>query len=130
MKYKTITVAGLLSALLLSACGQNQQTTVEQAEQIVPAEQVNAANIKAHIEFLADDLLQGRNTGSKEYEIAAKYVASHFNQYGLNPAGDNNSWFQSVPFIESSIDNNLAEMLLNIGDKETYEKTNEAYRKK
>jgi hypothetical protein len=108
-----------LCVLLLLVCFNAFTAPVDINEDVKESSAQVKNRLRAHIEFLADDLLQGRNTGSKEYEIAAKYVASHFNQYGLNPAGDNNSWFQSVPFIESSIDNNLAEMLLNIGDKET-----------
>ena len=33
---------------------------------------------RAHVAFLADDLLEGRDTGSRGHEIAARYVASQF----------------------------------------------------
>ena len=56
--------------------------------------------LRAHIEFLADDLLKGRGTGTAEYEIAAQYVASQLKQFGLKPAGENGTWFQSVPFTK------------------------------
>jgi Zn-dependent M28 family amino/carboxypeptidase len=56
-----------------------------------------AENIKAHITFLADDLMQGREAGSTSYDIAANYVASQFAQLGLTPAGDKGSYFQTVP---------------------------------
>ena len=39
---------------------------------------ISAANIKAHIDFLADDLLEGRETGSRGFDIASRYVASQF----------------------------------------------------
>lgn len=39
----------------------------------------------AHIEFLADDKLEGRNVGSKGYEAAADYVAGQFERAGLKP---------------------------------------------
>jgi Zn-dependent M28 family amino/carboxypeptidase len=51
--------------------------------------EVNADNIKAHIEFLADDTLEGRDTGSNGYQIAANYVKSYFKQLGLTPQGSN-----------------------------------------
>ena len=54
---------------------------------------------RAHVAFLADDLLQGRNTGSAGYEIAARYVATRFESLGLKPAGANGSWYQQVPFV-------------------------------
>jgi hypothetical protein len=41
----------------------------------------------AHIEFLADDKLQGRETGSDGYREAVKYVAAKMETFGLKPAG-------------------------------------------
>jgi Zn-dependent M28 family amino/carboxypeptidase len=41
----------------------------------------------AHIQFLADDKLAGRNTGSAGYQKAADYVAAAFERFGLKPMG-------------------------------------------
>ena len=41
----------------------------------------------AHIEFLADDKLQGRETGSDGYREAVRYVAGKMETFGLKPAG-------------------------------------------
>jgi len=41
--------------------------------------------VRADVEFLASDLLEGRDTGSKGYEIGASYVASQFRAIGLQP---------------------------------------------
>src|SRR5262249_18792250 len=41
--------------------------------------------LRAHLSFLADDLLDGRFTGSPTYEIAARYVAAQWRQLGLRP---------------------------------------------
>jgi Zn-dependent M28 family amino/carboxypeptidase len=51
----------------------------------------------AHIVFLADDKLQGRDTGSDGHRKAAQYVAEHFRTAGLKAAGDK-GYFQSVRF--------------------------------
>ena len=56
-----------------------------------------AARVRGHVEFLADDLLEGRGTGTRGHEIAAAYVASQFRSLGLQPAGENGSWYQWVP---------------------------------
>ena len=45
--------------------------------------------LKADVEFLASDNLEGRDTGSKGYAVAADYVASQFRAIGLEPAGEN-----------------------------------------
>lgn len=62
-----------------------------------PAEQVAMATVRAHVEFLADDRLEGRDTGSRGHEIAARYVASQFRQLGLEPGGTDGGWFVDVP---------------------------------
>jgi hypothetical protein len=53
--------------------------------------------IRAEMRFLADDLLEGRGTGTRGHEIAAKFMASEFEAVGLEPAGENGTYFQSVP---------------------------------
>ena len=57
-----------------------------------------ADRIRAHVEFLAGDLLEGRDTGSRGHRIAANYVAAEFRKLGLKPGGTNGSWFVEVPF--------------------------------
>lgn len=42
----------------------------------------------SHVQFLADDKLQGRDIGTDGFEQAAKYVIGQFQQLGLKPAGD------------------------------------------
>ena len=44
--------------------------------------------IKGQLEFLASDWTEGRETGTKGEYIAADYIASLFQVYGLKPAGD------------------------------------------
>ena len=58
---------------------------------------VTERELRAHVRFLADDLLQGRDTGSRGARLAALYLANQFEQMGLQPAGDNGTFFQTVP---------------------------------
>ena len=62
-----------------------------------PAPMADKRLIEAHIAFLADDLLEGRDTGSRGYDIAASYVANQFRQYGVAPKGDKGGYLQAVP---------------------------------
>ncbi|WP_315764928.1 M28 family metallopeptidase [Sphingomonas sp. Y38-1Y] len=55
------------------------------------------AAMKAHVAFLADDALKGRQAGSPEYDVAAAYVSARMQEAGLVPAGDNGTWRQAVP---------------------------------
>ena len=56
-----------------------------------------------HIEFLADDKLEGRDTGSPGHKLAAQYVAQEFERNGLKAAGTD-GYFQTVPFDVRRID--------------------------
>lgn len=49
---------------------------------------IQERNLRAHIEFLASDALQGRGSGTVYELIAAKYIASQLRQFGIDPAGD------------------------------------------
>lgn len=83
------------------------------------AEAAAESALRAHVEFLADDLLKGRDTGSAEHEIAALYVASQFKQLGLTPAGEDSGWFQSVPFTRSTLVPESVQMTLHGDHKQT-----------
>lgn len=56
--------------------------------------------IRAHMRFLADDLLEGRRTATRGYDIAARYVATRFEELGLEPAGAGGGYFQPVPLLD------------------------------
>ncbi|WP_439635141.1 M28 family metallopeptidase [Oceanicaulis sp.] len=73
------------SALVLSACASVPAPETAQTEAMAPA--VNASSIEAHIRFLADDLLEGREAGERGYDIAAAYMESQFRLIGLEPGG-------------------------------------------
>jgi len=55
------------------------------------------ARLQAHLRFLADPLLEGREAGTRGYDLAAAYVASQFAQIGLQPMGDAGGFAQAVP---------------------------------
>ena len=60
---------------------------------------IDAERIRTHVKFLADDLLEGRGTGARGGDIAARYIAAQFALDGLEPAGDNGSYLQAVDLI-------------------------------
>ena len=55
-------------------------------------------SVRAHMEFLASDALNGRGSGTRDEWIAATYIAAQFRQWGLEPLGDNDSFVQTVAF--------------------------------
>ena len=61
-------------------------------------QRITAEGLRAHMAFLADDLLEGRGTGTRGYQLAANYVRAQFEEMGLKPAGVGGSYFQNVRF--------------------------------
>ncbi|MCA9152233.1 MAG: M28 family peptidase [Planctomycetales bacterium] len=59
---------------------------------------INEATLRAHIRFLADDLLEGRAPGSRGDELAQRYTIAQFAALGLQPAAQN-GWLQPVPLV-------------------------------
>src|SRR5947207_11679597 len=57
----------------------------------------------SHVEALASDGMQGRNTGSPAHKRAADYVAVQFKRAGLEPAGGGSSYIQPVKFKSRTI---------------------------
>ena len=63
-----------------------------------------AEALAAHDKFLASDLLEGRGPGTRGDELAMDYIAAQFQSYGLQPAGDDGTYFQKVPLIGVTMD--------------------------
>ncbi|MEE3296622.1 MAG: M20/M25/M40 family metallo-hydrolase [Planctomycetota bacterium] len=76
------------AALLSTLAGSSPQTA--SAEDLAP----DAERILRHVTYLSSDELGGRDSGEPGLEIAAEYIARFYAKYGLEPAGDNGSYFQ------------------------------------
>src|SRR3954447_19735690 len=89
--------------LLLSLLSVVTPALAQQAPQGSGATQVAQAvdsNVmRAHLEFLADDALEGRRPGTRGGELAAKYIAAQFERLGLEPVGDSGTYYHRVPII-------------------------------
>jgi len=78
----------LLSALAAALPGATLAATPPQPD---------PHRLQAHLRFLADPLLEGREAGTRGFDLAAAYVASQFAQLGLKPLGDAGGYAQAVP---------------------------------
>ncbi len=68
------------------------------------AMKIEENKLRAHVKFLADDLLEGRGPGSRGGMLAAKYIAAQFEALGLEPAAADRTYFQHVQMIGSRPD--------------------------
>lgn len=84
-------------AVLIISLGLGTQATMAESAT------VSGEAIRAHTAFLSDDVLEGREAGTRGYDIAAAYVATQFALYGLKPAGTNPDFYQSVPLRRRSL---------------------------
>ncbi|MDF0707155.1 M28 family peptidase [Flagellimonas okinawensis] len=62
---------------------------------------VDKNTIESHIRFLSDDLLEGREAGTKGNKIAASYLASQLQKYGAKPVSENGSYYQKFQLQQS-----------------------------
>ncbi len=92
VKKKTILLAAILTIAGLNA---QDKKAIKYAKTITPED------LKAHLEVIASDAFEGRETGEKGQKMAAKYIADEFEQLGLEAPVDG-SYFQSFDLLELS----------------------------
>src|SRR5690349_14900038 len=102
-----------LAVLFVAAAVLSQQ-------KLSPTSPINEATLKAHIRFLSDDLLEGRGTGARGGEIAAKYIASQLEAIGAKGAGENGSFFQPVSLVGVKADPNTTLTIAGASGSETF----------
>jgi Zn-dependent M28 family amino/carboxypeptidase len=91
--YRTRVCALTLLASLSAACARGGGDSTD----ALAAHRFRTSGIEAHVRFLASDLLEGREAGTRGYDLAAQYVAAQFQMLGLRPAGDEGTYLQRVP---------------------------------
>ncbi len=100
---------GIISGALLAlgACAHSEFS--EFAAKSAPEAALETAaaatakdRIRSDVIWLADDAREGREAGTPGHLAAADYVAARMAAMGLTPAGDNGSWFQSVPLRKAT----------------------------
>jgi len=85
----------LLGGVFLTAAAVAQPTALPKPLR-KPLEKVSADTYKAHVQYLADDKLQGRLPGTTGYQLAVDYVISQYKKYGVLPAGEKGTYLQTV----------------------------------
>jgi Zn-dependent M28 family amino/carboxypeptidase len=80
--------------------GKKHTANASQPEGMMDAiHAVQAERIRADVKYLASDALEGRGTGARGGDLAAAYIAKQLKEAGLEPAGDNGTYFQRVPMV-------------------------------
>mgnify|MGYP003351294821 CR=1 FL=1 len=108
----------VLAALLFAAITCLTATIVAQS----PDLQAEGKAWWAHVQFLADDKLEGRNVGTPGYEKALDYVEGQFKAIGLKPAGTS-GFRQPVKYDNRTLAADQSQLVLVRDAKEQIEQT-------
>ncbi|MGI8560673.1 MAG: M20/M25/M40 family metallo-hydrolase, partial [Luteimonas sp.] len=78
-----------------------------------------AQRIEADVRYLADDRLEGREAGTRGYDLAAGYIARRYDEIGLQPAGEGETYFQHVPLLKATLQEEGARFVVTRDGKRT-----------
>ncbi len=73
-------------------------------------------NITSHIEFLADDKLEGRRAGSNGERLAYEYISTAFTKAGLKAKADNGAYLQAFPIYDGKQVNSSSHLIIDGND--------------
>ena len=117
-------LAALLLFATLAAC-QREADTAEPSLSVSAPPPAAAApltadeqRIAADVNALADDRMEGRETGTRGYDLAAEDAAKRFREIGLQPAGDDGTFFQRVPLLKATREAEGAALVVKRGGRE------------
>ena len=96
-------VVAIALATIIGSIGCNRPAAVPAAQEattpgVSRQDEIRAA-VRADVEFLADDALRGRGTGSAELERAGRYLADAFAEAGVMPYEGFDDYLQPVPLV-------------------------------
>lgn len=74
-------IAVITALFIFSACSSSKKMS--------KTDVVTLASLKSHIQYLSDDKLEGRRTGTNGEKLAMEYISSQFRSIGLLPKGSN-----------------------------------------
>ena len=92
-----------IALLLLAACG-GQATSGSGVAPASTSPAITAADLRARLYAFADDSMQGRRSGTPGNVKATDWIAAEARRIGLEPAGEDGGWFQTVPILRRALD--------------------------
>jgi hypothetical protein len=107
----------MLSVVCFLSLNLTAQNATDRAAMEAATKAIRPEQIRAHIRFLSDTLLQGRAPGTPGYDIAARYLATELEGMGLHPAVSG-KWYQPVPLERAVTDEAASSFALTVNGKE------------
>ena len=91
-------------------------TGISFSQKLKKADKAIIASLQAHVDYLADDKLEGRRVGSNGEKLAMEYIAGQFEKAGLLPKGDSNGWYQAFDINDGKEISKETYLLINGGE--------------
>jgi hypothetical protein len=101
MTFVTRNFAALLPVALSLACAAGTNLNPAPGH-TSPA--ITSADTKARMYAIADDSMKGREAGAAGNFMMTTYLAHEAARFGLEPGGENGTWFQTIPMIRRFVD--------------------------
>ncbi|HEX3235439.1 MAG TPA: M28 family peptidase [Gemmatimonadales bacterium] len=98
-----VRAAAAIALLPLLACGHAAPGAEVPAPAAATATEITPADLKTRLYIYADDSMEGRLSGTVGDVKATDYIAAEAERLGLTPAGDNGSFFQTVPLVRRMV---------------------------
>ena len=118
----------LLLAATLSACGPADGGSGDDGINLPPEEMIEGAldrrfepDLVRSIEVLASDEFAGRGTASAGEDLTMDFLVQTFTGMGLEPGGENGTWFQEVPLVSITADTDMTLSISGAGATSTFE---------
>jgi Zn-dependent M28 family amino/carboxypeptidase len=120
-----LTLAALAAAFALAACERAPSPAApEPAPPAAAAHtfspEITEADFVEMVRTLASDEFEGRAPGSRGEELTVEYIRAQYERIGLQPGGENGSWYQTVPMVETTADESTV-LKIQTGGGKTHE---------
>lgn len=96
---KTLFTCAVFTLLLFTPLAAQQGAAELPPVVIATDADIVREDLERHVRWLASDELEGRGTGTPSIDLAAEYIAREFRRYGLEPAGEDGTYFQTFEVI-------------------------------
>ena len=104
-------------ALVATAVSAAAQTAKDLPRKHTPeptTADITVRDVMTRTYVIADDSMEGRDTGRRGGLRSALYIAGELKRLGIEPAGDNGTYFQAIPWVSRSPDTTS---VLRVGDE-------------
>ncbi|MEP7111420.1 MAG: M28 family peptidase [Ferruginibacter sp.] len=86
------------------------------AQKLKKADKVILANLEMHINYLSDDKLEGRRTGSHGEKLAYDYISTEFEKAGMAPKGEKETYLQEFEINDGKEVSPVSHLIINGND--------------